>query len=161
MQQQPAPVFIGGGKGASWSSPSWEAAMRVIPRDVVDLRGVTENSDGSRLRFADDPNVEITTIATNDIGATDALQKEKIMVTFLKACDDFKVAQERARELRSLVPSHLSDEQWQQWVTGVKLVNSTLRVPEKDFVAPHLRPSTPDLKSLLQGAASGSDLSMG
>ena len=56
--------------------------MRVIPRDVVDLRGVTENPDGSRLRFADDPNVEITTIATNDIGATDALQKEKIMIAF-------------------------------------------------------------------------------
>eukprot|EP00959_Pyramimonas_sp_CCMP1952_P311353 6516080-Pyramimonas_sp.AAC.1 len=147
MQQQPAPVFIGG-KGSSWSSPSWEAAMRVVPRDVVDLRGVTEQADGSRLRFADDPNVEITTLATNDIGATEALQKEKIVPAFLKATDDYKVAQARARELRSFVPMHLGDEQWAH------------RLPDKDFVAPRLRPAATDLKPLVQSATSGSDSSV-
>eukprot|EP00959_Pyramimonas_sp_CCMP1952_P172755 3609892-Pyramimonas_sp.AAC.1 len=114
--------------------------MRIFEGQVVDLRDVCEDGHGRYLPLhQDDPSkFEVVAIASNNAGMKDLTKKEKVVPVFTKASEDWNKTLDRAEEISRLIPMAVSDEDWNDFITGVKSVHQKLSIPIGESVSSFL-----------------------
>ena len=117
----------GGGK------PNFQASIRVLPRDVIDLRSIGQH--GTRPPLSEDATTDIVTIASPEF-VSHSLRLEKLIPVWCRAGDDYEVAKSRSKVIRKLIPIDASPDNFEAWCNLVSRVNAKLGIVCRDIVIP-------------------------
>ncbi|CAK0889522.1 unnamed protein product [Prorocentrum cordatum] len=133
-------LFVSSNVSSDSTAGAQARSHAYLEGQVVDVRDVCVDGHGRYLPFhQDDPSkFEVVAIASNNAVMEDLMKKEKVVPVFTKASEDWNQTFYRTEEIFRLIPMAVSDEDRNDFITGVNAIHQKLSIPMGESVSSFL-----------------------